>query len=525
MSADRGSERRFIDETDGVEFLAQDAGQALDALQAWFARFESDLQGSRVLCEGLKEQAGLARQACAIDAELRRGAQAWPAQWASLQEAHALAEAFGDRMLLLVFGKFNAGKSSFCNFIADRYLAHGKQAGYFYLDAGRIVETADRFQVGGTETTVRLQGVRLGEKLVLLDTPGLHSMSRDNAALTRRLANSADGVLWLTSSTSPGQVQELEELGRELRRDKVLLPVVTRSDMYEEDEIDGELRPCLRNKTEQNRALQEADVRTRALGKLAAMGVDPALLRPPVSVSVRAAREQGLTPAALAEAGFERLYASLLAIAGPALSYKRRKRAEIFLHYLEEQVLGATCGEALRLLAGLKASLRTELDLLARRQEQAGHAVWRRVMPALPGLLDRHAATRTAGELCGEVSQWIFEAFAAEAHGQWSDYDIALDPARARIELDGDADFEDVVFEDPGAAGNVSRVVGVSYERLYAALEKAMRKTLHRLSSEMAAQCRAAIERMMARAAGLEDMLGKSARDLSGLKRDLRSSQ
>ena len=48
-------------------------------------------------------------------------------------------------------------------------------------------------------------------------------------------------MLWLTSSTSPGQVQELDELARELHRGKPLLPVVTRSDVIEEDEVDGEI--------------------------------------------------------------------------------------------------------------------------------------------------------------------------------------------------------------------------------------------------------------------------------------------
>lgn len=96
-----------------------------------------------------------------------------------------------------MFGKFNSGKSSFCNFLADRFAAQGKAVGYFYLDAGRIVEGPKRFKQGGTETTARLQGVRLGGRLVLLDTPGLHSMTPENAAQTRRFTDSADGVLWL----------------------------------------------------------------------------------------------------------------------------------------------------------------------------------------------------------------------------------------------------------------------------------------------------------------------------------------
>ena len=86
-----------------------------------------------------------------------------------------------------------------------------------------IVETAAPLQEGAVETTARLQGVCLGANLVLLDTPGLHSVTPENAALTQRFTDSADAVLWLTNSTSPGQVQELDELVRELRR----LPAMT----------------------------------------------------------------------------------------------------------------------------------------------------------------------------------------------------------------------------------------------------------------------------------------------------------
>ncbi|WP_350029820.1 hypothetical protein [Caballeronia sp. INDeC2] len=48
--------------------------------------------------------------------------------------------------IVTVIGKFNAGKSSLCNLLADRFAAHGKTVEYFYLDAGRIVETRERFK-------------------------------------------------------------------------------------------------------------------------------------------------------------------------------------------------------------------------------------------------------------------------------------------------------------------------------------------------------------------------------------------
>ncbi|MBB5501581.1 hypothetical protein HDG37_005810 [Paraburkholderia sp. MM5384-R2] len=202
-------------------------------------------------------------------------------------------------------------------------------------------------------------------------------MTPDNAALTRRFTDSADGVLWLTSSTSPGQEQELDELGRELHRNKPLLPVVTRSDEYEEDEIDGRLVKCLCNKSAPRRALQEHDVQMRAEDKLVAMGVDKALLKPPVSISAYVAREAGQTAAAMSDAGFERLYAALLDITGPTLAYKRRKRAEVLLHHLEENVLGSLQSDVLPLPGDLGESSQGALARLE-QQRRTGRARGRR---------------------------------------------------------------------------------------------------------------------------------------------------
>src|SRR5690625_7633165 len=85
--------------------------------------------------------------------------------------------------------------------------------------------------------------------MLLLDTPGLHSLTAENAALTRQFLESADGMLWLSSSTSPGQVQELDTLALELRRRKPLLPVITRSDFIDEDIVGDEIVKVVCNKT------------------------------------------------------------------------------------------------------------------------------------------------------------------------------------------------------------------------------------------------------------------------------------
>ncbi|TDV11741.1 dynamin family protein [Paraburkholderia caballeronis] len=523
MKTDLGNEHRFIAEVDAFEFVAQDLGAILDSLNAWFERLCVDLQAHRLVSRGLTERSPLARHADAINTLLRDAVPSWARQWASLEPASALADHFDDKVLLLVFGKFNAGKSSLCNFLADRFAAHGKAVQYFHLDGGRIVETSARLEEGTTETTARLQGVRLGENLVLLDTPGLHSMTLENAALTQRFTDSADAVLWLTSSTSPGQVQELDDIARELHRNKPLLPVVTRSDAYDEDEIDGEIVKALRNKTARNRALQEADVAARAAGKLVAMGVDAALLRTPVSLSVHVAREQGQTPAALTEAGFDRLYGALLAIGEPALAYKRRKCAEMLLHHLEENVLRTLLRDVLPLLDQMDEASRTAVDLLEQQREKIAAGIWRSVMPTLPELLERHAETRDVTAIRNGLSQSVLDAFAREANEHLAGYVVATGPALATITVADDVGYEDIVVARAAGSGHPDQVVGVDYRRLHGELVQAVRESLLSLASHAADQCRASIGQLASQSDSLKQVLWTGERELRDLEQRLRS--
>jgi predicted GTPase len=483
MKADASYEQRFIAEVDAFEFIAHDVGENVRAMENWLAHFGIDLQEKRLIPAGFRAHSALVTQANAINEVVQRRMRAWADQWKRLEPAHALADSFDQQILLLVFGKFNAGKSSFCNLLAERFASHGKSMTYFYLDAGRIIESAERLAEGVTETTARLQGVRLAETLVLVDTPGLHSITPENAALTQRFTDSADAVLWLTSSTSPGQVQELDELARELHRNKPLLPVVTRSDVYEEDEIDGEIRKVLRGKTAENRAEQEGDVHARAQQKLVQMGVDRALLQAPVSVSSHLAREQNQTRTAMIDAGFERLYSALLAITEPALEYKRRKQAEVFLHHLEENVLGALSEEVNVLLARLHAASDHAFETLDAAQQQLANAVWRAVVPQLPPLLDDTSA----------IKQVIRNAHAHELQTQLGEYDVAAQ--EITLELN-DVDYE--------------------------AVKQAVADCIRHLSQAATDQCRASIESLRNDARALIDTLESHEADLQALKRALR---
>jgi predicted GTPase len=518
MKADVSCEQRFIAEVDAFEFVEQDLKSTLQRLDDWLARLSGELQANRLANAGVSDTSALAGQVKAINVALSTALATWPRQWSEVQPALALADHFDDKAILLVFGKFNAGKSSFCNFLADRFAAQGKAVRYFHLDAGRLVETPERLREGVTESTARLQGVLLGERLILLDTPGLHSATPENAALTQRFTDSADGVLWLTSSASPGQVQELDELTRELHRAKPLLPVVTRSDLYEEDEIDGALVKFLRNKTAQNRALQEDDVAARASEKLAAMRVDVAQLVPPVSISVHMARAQGGIHTAMEQAGFERLYAALLTLAEPALEYKRRKPAEILLHHLEENVLGTLHDQVRPALAALKAALQFALDRLEIQREQVINTTWRRVVPVLPNLLDQHCAARDVKAVCSDLSQALASAFVDAEREHLADYMRVPDEAFANISLEATSGFDDVEIEADGQRD----VVGVDYTRLYAELTDQSRNLLLRMADAAIERCRVSIGELRENAARMEDVLHARESALLGLKAKFR---
>jgi GTPase SAR1 family protein len=513
MKSDLSSEQLFIAEVDSFDLAALDLEQVLLAMHNWRARCESALEATTLCWPGLTADHPLALRAAKLNQAVAADIVGWAQEWRRLAPTQALAKSLDGQVVLLVFGKFNAGKSSFCNMLADRFATSGKTVEYFHLDAGRIVDTPESFEEGVTETTSRVQGVRLGGKLVLVDTPGLHSVTPDNAALTQLFTDSADAVLWLTSSTSPGQVQELDELARELRRNKPLLPVLTRSDVFEEDEVDGEIAKVLRAKTPANRALQEGDVSARAEQKLTTMGIAASLLRPPVSISSLLARQRGQSAATLAEAGVEQLYAALLAIVQPTLAYQRRKQAEIMLHYLEETVLGLLRSDVMPQIGRLRSSATALLEGLPQRREELAGALWRVVVPQLPALMDDYAVRRDVKALSASLSAAVRGAYTAEARAHWQAYQL-LEPS---------ACADSGLGIDTLAQGAAEDGADFDYQGWYGALTMAVRSQAMTLADSTVAQVRASVGNLDRLAERLEAGINIYGTELLALKNTLRA--
>lgn len=512
-------EQRFMAEVEAVALGSEDLRPALARLDDWLSSLGTGLAGARLSTAALREDSEIGRRIAAVNTVIEACISDWPRQRDALRPAEALARSLDQAVVLLVFGKFNAGKSSLCNLMADRFAAHGLEVNSFQLDADGRLEPCARFTEGATETTSRIQGIRLGQRLVLLDTPGLHSATGEHAALTRRFVDCADAVLWLTSSSTPGQVQELEELAGELRRAKPLLPVITRSDRYEEDEIDGALVKLMRNKTTTDRSGQEADVAERARDKLAALGLDVAVLRPPLSVSVHMARAEGESLAAMASAGMDRLYAALRALVSPALAYRRRKPAEVRLRHLDETVLGGLQALLRPALEQLNAALDDATAQLDRRGTQMQEDVWRAIVPLLPDLLDAHAPERDAAGVRRSVSQALQSAWGEARDAHFRDYRLGRDGQPAPFEPAPDIGFEEIVIEVEGTRQSV----GVDATRLHAALEREIGDWVAVAGDHAREECAACLRDVMADAARLDAVLLAHEASLRDIRNDLRT--
>jgi tRNA U34 5-carboxymethylaminomethyl modifying GTPase MnmE/TrmE len=527
MRPDDRLELQLIESLEALAPRRQDMSEALGRMARWLGALTEAMQSHRLQGQAALDAGhALARQCAQVNAALTSCSATWEQQWHGLAPAQALARSFEDQVMLLVFGKFNAGKSSLCNLLAERFAAHGRSVDFFRLSGGRVEQTAGPLTEGATETTAGVQGVRLGKRLVLLDTPGLHSVTPENAALTQSFTDSADGVLWLTSSTSPGQVQELGELARELQRHKPLLPVITRSDVFEEDEVDGEIVKRLCNKSAANRRLQQGDVHLRARQKLQAMGVAPGLLEQALSLSVHVVRAQGQTPQALREGGLAQLYAALREIVTPALRYKQRKPAEVLLHHLEESVLIALEQQLIPALARLAREILVEQQRVQELEPRLVQQVLRQVLPELPARLQRWEATQDLCGLCGEIDALTQSALDAAGAELLAGYACAgvrpLDPLKPLRSCLAPGLGYEVHREDPASAQGAAQIF-VGHALLHSALQELVHGRVARQGALSVARCHAALDCMGKQVRCLHECLLRQRAPLLRIRDELRA--
>ena len=187
------------------------------------------------------------------------------ASWEKVQkkilETQRFRNEFNDSFLIIIYGKVKAGKSTFVNYLAKH--SHCTPEFFIYNNAGKENSVPeyhlldnDSFEVDDLECTNAVQGFRV-PGLTVIDTPGLLSMTPEHGELAKRYIEAADLILYPMASDSPGRTSEIDELIELVKLGKSFCTLITKSDIYEEDEVNGEIVSVVVNKSASNRKEQE----------------------------------------------------------------------------------------------------------------------------------------------------------------------------------------------------------------------------------------------------------------------------
>jgi GTPase Era involved in 16S rRNA processing len=154
-------------------------------------------------------------------------------------------------LIVAVFGRTNAGKSTLGNFIRGKTLReapfstrynnpHGGEAPVCFSPI-RVVEQIDGnsedvgqewFKTGSTETTHEAQ-IFSGHGLTWLDTPGFGSLRDDEmGGLAKKYVEQSDLIIYLDHSESPGLRDHAKRLKPFLTRQRKVCLVLTQSDKH-----------------------------------------------------------------------------------------------------------------------------------------------------------------------------------------------------------------------------------------------------------------------------------------------------
>lgn len=392
----------FFDQLEKFEtgYIKQ-AKQADELIQKQKKQLHHDMFELLSQPKKLNSRGALAKQFDSLNFELKNLFEEWDKQIFNLLKMQQLANTYQNRIIFLVFGKVNAGKSSFTNFISE--LFESNQVKRFTLQDGKIVQVTEKFKEGCTETTSTIQGVELGQHFLLLDSPGLHSVTEENGALTKEFVDCTDAILWLTPSSSPGQTQELDELREELSKSKPLLPIITASDILEEDEDDdGELIQFYINKSDHARQAQEEDVQAR-LNQYAQARNQSILsvLKKPISISVYMYRENQDAEAA----GLNRLLLEMSSLLKEACEYKLRKSEQQAQNFLKEKMLSMLEKNFLARLKEVEVSIDTTLDTLDKQAKTITLDIQSEMLILVPKLIEKHAKQKDKNKLVEDINQ------------------------------------------------------------------------------------------------------------------------
>ncbi|UTV30516.1 dynamin family protein [Photobacterium atrarenae] len=276
-----------------------------------------------------KATSAIARAVQSNLTDIRQVITAWQKKVSSYETGLSFRQKYGDSLLIFVYGKVKAGKSSLGNYMAtgrgepdaawlDAVAAQLHRPEFFSEEINLAFDEAinheEGFQIGSQETTSCIQGFQV-PGMTWVDSPGLHSTHGENGDLAQKYVESADLIIYPMNSAQPGRQTDLHELESLLKAGKRILLLITRCDTleYDLDDDTQEMVKTLVMKPEQNRRDQEAHVQNeldKLCANLALKNVDTSAL----TVSVSFAESQGNSEAAMDASGLNTLFSKLAAV-------------------------------------------------------------------------------------------------------------------------------------------------------------------------------------------------------------------
>lgn len=271
--------------------------------------------------------------------QLSLGIQNWQKKVNTFNTNLEFRKDFGDSLLVFVYGKVKAGKSSLGNYVAtgcesptQDWLAHLPKILHkpdFFSEVinetfGENINHQTGFAVGAAETTSCIQGFRV-PGFTWVDSPGLHSVTAENGDLAKQYADSADLIIYPMNSAQPARKTDLEELEKLIQANKRILLLITRSDDYDNDvNDDGEVIDTLVMKSNKDRNEQVAYVKAELdsiCQQLEINNIDTDA----ISVSVKYAEQGKNSPDAIKESGIALFFEKMgNVIDSEALSLKKQ---------------------------------------------------------------------------------------------------------------------------------------------------------------------------------------------------------
>ncbi|MGC2855915.1 dynamin family protein [Novispirillum sp. DQ9] len=392
----------------------QDVADRERALKQALERFTATISVG-VSSEQVARDNPLAKFLADLNADLRKQATLWRDGVANHDRNTRFRRNFGDSLLVYVYGKVKAGKSSLGNYVAygrsnpdarflEDFAASGEAMAQYGVEAcadgapGPAHHTIQAFGVGVGETTNSIQYFRL-EGLTWVDSPGLHSVTPENGDLASLYAESADIIIYPTNAAQPARGSDLKEISKLASAKRKFLAIITKSDTVDEyKDENGKIASRLVMMSPKDRQDQR-DWAEASIAKETGLTMDV------LSVSVTYAERFGDDPAGLEESGMAALFRTLIDLARSDGVKIKRETPSNNLNAFVDEVTGRAGNGPLssehlkRSMEEAQKELESEREALKPRLRAALNRVLAEINPAIESEVHRLAATRDAAAL------------------------------------------------------------------------------------------------------------------------------